>query len=103
MSVKRGNKKKRFRSRFRKGGPGGPGRPKGRKNNATLIGDTKAKLAAIFESEGYFRMVQRKATAGQLPGPVWRFYLEMLHGKPRQGVDLTGRVTLEEVLEASRG
>ena len=80
---------RRRTGRFVKGGPPGPGRPKGSKSsfNARVKKEFSAALADMLEAPKYLAMVNRKLQAGKLPGPVWRFYLELHHGKPKQRLE----------------
>ena len=75
----------------------GPGRPKGSAAKEKLV-DVKSQLPLLFESATYYEMVRRKAVAGTLAGPVWRFYLECLHGKPSQKLEHGADQSLYDLL-----
>lgn len=60
---------------------GGPGRPKGSKNKATLIGQEFAR--EFIEDEGGVEALRQQYRDGKLPPAVWVHLANMAWGKPK--------------------
>lgn len=72
---------------------GGPGRPKGVPNRATL--DAREFCAGIVCDPAYQDALRRRALAGKLAPAIECLLWHYAHGKPNQHVEQTGTVTLK--------
>ena len=72
---------------FQKGDPRA-GRPKGRKNNATL--EVKELARRMVENEAYQRRLQARMVKGKIPPAVETMLWYYAYGKPRERVEVTG-------------
>ena len=76
---------RRSNGSWEKGRSGNPaGRPKG-PNRVTR--EHKAWLRALFESDDYRTMFERKLRQGQLPPNIWQDALNRAYGKPATSVE----------------
>ena len=80
---------------FKKGNPGGPGRPKGSKN--AFPREFKAWLTELLQSEAYqaaagLRVVEGKAPYLETLGAHW------LHGKPTESLKVEGDANFAQML-----
>lgn len=72
--------------RFAKGNPGGPGRPAGTPNKATLA--VREVCAAIVEDPAYRKKLRARALAGDLAPAVETMLWYYRYGKPKETVAL---------------
>lgn len=73
---------------FEKGKKPGPGRPKGRLNNATL--EAKQFCASIVDGHAYRQRLQERALEGSLPPALEQMIWHYAKGKPPDKVEVTG-------------
>lgn len=73
---------------FKKHGKPGPGRPKGRLNNATVQAQEFAR--GIVSSPAYRKRLLERVKGGTLPPAVESMLWHYAWGKPKETVELTG-------------
>lgn len=73
---------------FQKGKKPGPGRPKGRLNNATL--EARQFAHGLVSSRAYRDNLKSRLMAGTLPPALESMLFHYAYGKPPEKVELTG-------------
>ena len=79
-------REKDFSHRFVKGGPPGPGRPKGSLDKVSR--DIRERARALLSEEGYLESLRYRLQQGILAPAVEVTLMHYAYGKPRETVDV---------------
>lgn len=83
---------------FKKGNPGGPGRPKGRANRATL--EAKKFCQSLLDSPAYQQRFRTAFVARKLPPDLEKLVWSYAAGKPATTLNVAAGQDLVELLAA---
>jgi hypothetical protein len=77
---------------------GGPGRPKGTPNKATV--EAKLACSELVDDPAYRAKLRKRLLAGKLPPLLESMLWYYAKGKPKETVDMTGAVALAGLTDA---
>ena len=83
---------------FKKGGPGGPGRPRGRRNKATV--EAKKFCQSLLDSAAYQARFKKAFIARTLPPDMEKMVWNYAAGKPATTLNVAASQDLVELLAA---
>jgi hypothetical protein len=69
--------------------------------DAATLAELDARLARLFD-DAYFTKLKESIDRGQVPAPIELFFLSHRFGKPAETHQVTGHLTLEQIITNSR-